>query len=76
MIHALPTTNWTMALANTIEDAQNGDIIQVKNEDQIELGQRALKRMAPEKQITFQVEVSFDTWKAHYALPKSDTTEI
>jgi hypothetical protein len=72
MIHTLPTTNWAMALAKTIEDAQDGDIIQMRSEDQVELGQRALERMASEKQITFQVNVSFDTWKDHYISPKPD----
>jgi hypothetical protein len=69
---SLPTTNWAMALAKTIEDAQDGDIIQMRSEDQVELGQRALGRMASEKQITFQVNVSFDTWKDHYISPGLD----
>lgn len=61
MIYTLPIVNWHIALAETIANAQNGDIIQVQNQNQVELGQRALFRMAPEKQVTFQVIVTKST---------------
>ena len=52
----IPSSNWTMHLADAIEESVDGDIIVVASEDAKELGQRAQRRMCPGKKITFQVE--------------------
>lgn len=56
MTITIPRTNWTMALADAIRDACDGDVIVVHNDDMRELGERAKGRMCPNKTLTFQVE--------------------
>ncbi len=54
----IPLGNWHMALADAIKDAQNGDVIIVKTEAQVELGGRAKERMCPDKEIMFEIKQS------------------
>ena len=55
MIYEVPDKNWTMALADFIEQAQDGDVIVIASEAARELAQRAKNRMWPEKKIKFEV---------------------
>lgn len=54
----LELDNWTEKLINCINNSQDGDTIVVDNESKAELGRRALARMHPEKQLTFEVEAN------------------
>jgi hypothetical protein len=55
MRHKIPIGNWSMELAYAIENATNGDVIEVLDEVMAEFGKRALKRMCPEKAIVFEI---------------------
>ncbi len=58
MEHVIPAGNWTTALADTIEQSSNGDIIIVSDEAEKEMGESAKARMCPDKQITFEVRIT------------------
>ncbi len=51
----IPTANWTTALINAIEIAQDGDEIIIHNDAMRELAERAITRMCPDKQVTLTV---------------------
>lgn len=53
MRHVIPYANWTMALADTIEYAMDGDEILCHSEAMREMGLSAASRMCPGKKITF-----------------------
>lgn len=54
----IPAGNWLMPLADAIENAQDGDIIEVDTPEQIELGEHAKERMCPSKKLTFALKVA------------------
>lgn len=54
-IHYVPQANWHTALADAIEQSQDGDTIIVHNPSMKELAERALGRMCPGKLIFFQI---------------------
>ena len=58
--YTLLPANWTMTLADLIENSEDGDIIIVSSEAQKELGIRAKNRICPEKSITFLVKFRGD----------------
>jgi hypothetical protein len=55
MKYNVPSADWLQKLADYIELAKDGDIIVVESDAAKELGERALKRMCPNKTITFEV---------------------
>ena len=55
MKHEIPVLNWHMALPKIINDANDGDTIICRTEDQKELAQRAAGRMCPDKHLSFCV---------------------
>ncbi len=48
--------SWLQDLANKIENAQDGDIIDVETVAVKELAESAAKSMCPEKKLTFNVK--------------------
>ena len=54
-IYTIPIGNWHMALADAIEQAEDGDIIEVHEQAMKELGERAKTRMCPDKKIEFVI---------------------
>lgn len=54
--HYVPQGNWHMALADAIEQCQDGDTIVVHNHSMKELAERAHARMCPDKSIVFQIK--------------------
>lgn len=57
MRHPIPSGNWTSALADAIESAQDGDVIIVHNAAMLELAMRAHERMihARDTRIVFEI---------------------
>lgn len=53
--YTIPAGNWTIALADAIEQSVDGDVIVVDSDVKVELGQDAKDRMCPEKRLTFEV---------------------
>ena len=51
----LSSANWTEQLVTAIRDAQDGDVIRVDSDTKSDCVKRALKRMAPDKQVSFVV---------------------
>lgn len=51
-----PVGNWTSQLVAAIEKAVDGDVIIVLSDAMKELGQRAARRMCPDKKIIFKVK--------------------
>jgi hypothetical protein len=58
--YTLPNKDWTTALAAIIKAAEIGDTIVVSNVAAKELAERALRRMCPEKSLTFVVQDAHD----------------
>jgi hypothetical protein len=56
MIYTIPARNCPTVLADAIEQSQDGDMIQVRNQAQKELAERAKRRMCPDKQIVFEIK--------------------
>lgn len=56
--HMIPKAGWPTALANTIDQCEDGDTIIVHTEAMLELGQIAQARMCPEKSIAFEIKQS------------------
>lgn len=52
----IPAGNWTTALADTLDQAEDGDTIVVQSERMKELGERALSRRKDGKKVSFVVE--------------------
>jgi len=57
--HYITASNWHMALADAIEQAEDGDTIVVHNPSMKELAERVLGRMCPGKKIFFQMGSTF-----------------
>ena len=55
MRHIIPERNWHMELANTIDNAQDGDTIVVHDEDMERLALRAKSRMCPNRELNFEI---------------------
>jgi hypothetical protein len=53
----IPAENWTKALAQAIEQANEGDVIVVATNAMKQLGKNAKKRMRPHANISFVVRV-------------------
>lgn len=58
MKHIIPSGNWTTALADAIESAQDGDVIVVHNAAMLELAMRAQERMihARDTRLAFEIQ--------------------
>ncbi len=61
MRHTIPIGNWTMALADAIESAKDGDVIVVHNAAMKELAEGAYSRMFPSlwhphHSLTFEIQ--------------------
>jgi hypothetical protein len=54
-IWGVPSSNWGAALADIVDECQDGDTIIVRNESMKELAERAIKRLYPDKKITIQI---------------------
>lgn len=52
----IPSGNWHIALANSLEIARDNDIIVVKSQAMKNLGERAGERMFPDKKFRFEIE--------------------
>jgi hypothetical protein len=52
----VPVANWPHFLAQYIEEAHDGDTIVVYSRATKELGERAWKRMCPDKVLTFKIK--------------------
>ncbi len=57
MTHTIPAKNWTIALADSINKSQPGDIIIVTTESQKQMGEKAKQRTCPNKPLSFEVKV-------------------
>ena len=55
MRYDVPAKNWTMVLADFIEQTQDGDVIVIASEAAKELAEKAKNRMCPEKKISFKI---------------------
>ena len=55
MRYEIPFGNWRSALADTIQDASEGDTIVCHNTDMRALAERARLRMCPEKALVYEV---------------------
>jgi len=55
MKHVIPARNWTTALADAIESADEYDVIEVHSDAMWELAERARQRMCPDKYLIFEV---------------------
>jgi len=53
----LPVANWTTALADAINQDEDGDTIACRTASQAESGESARQRMCPDKNINFTYEV-------------------
>lgn len=53
--HTIPYGNWHTALADTIENAADGDVIVVHNEVMKELAIMARAHMCPKKRLSFEI---------------------
>ena len=56
MKHEIPRSNWPTALAEAIENADDGDTIVCHNEDMAQLAERARQRMCPKKTLMFEID--------------------
>ena len=56
MRHTIPAGNWPTALVDTIESAQDGDVIVVHTAAMQELAEGARQRMCPHKKLVFEVQ--------------------
>lgn len=56
MRHTIPTCNWPTALVDTIESAQDGDVIIVHTAAMQDLAEGARQRMCPHKNLVFEVQ--------------------
>lgn len=58
MKHTIPYGNWTTHLADAIENAAGGDTIVCHSSAMVMAAEAALKRMCPDKTLTFVLEDS------------------
>jgi len=54
-VYRIPTENWLTVLADTIQQAETGSVIQVDSDAQRELANRAIDRMRRTGQLTVEV---------------------
>lgn len=60
--YTIPTTNWLQVLGDAVVDSLDGDVVVVSSEEMAELGKRALARMCPGKEVTFEVVEPFSDY--------------
>lgn len=56
----LPVANWPTALTDAIEKSIDGDVILCHNEHMLRLEIQAKSRMCPDKDIKFEIKVSYE----------------
>ena len=51
----IPTAGWTIALADAIEGAKHGDVIEVHNQEMFELAEDFRRKLHPAKSLKFEI---------------------